>query len=151
MPRYEYKCKGCTWHGLLWKAMNQRDDAHCPKCSRVVARNYGVMGLPNTQNPVVDNRFFNNGRGEYDPGLGEVIHSRKHRQEVMEAKGLHEVSKYDKDLFLKDREIVPQTTAEIKDQVEKAEGMVQSGEWKAGLPEKRVQEIENGKSQGSSE
>jgi len=151
MPRYEYKCKGCTWHGLLWKAMDQRDDAHCPKCSRVVARNYGVMGLPNTQSPVVDNRFFNNGRGEYDPGLGEVIHSRKHRQEVMEAKGLHEVSKYDKDLFLKDREIVPQTTAEIIDQVEKAEGMVQSGEWKAGLPEKRVQEIENGKSQGSSE
>ena len=151
MPRYEYKCKKCEWHGLLWKAMDQRDNAHCPKCSCVVARNYSVMGLPNTQSPVVDNKYFNNGMGEYDPGLGEVIRSRGHRQEVMEAKGLHEVSKYDKDLFTKDREIIPQTTAEMKDQVERAEGMVQSGEWKDGLSEKRVQEIENGKSQGSSE
>jgi len=151
MPRYEYKCKECKWHGLLWKAMDHRGTARCPECSGVVERAYSVMGLPNTQSPVIDNHFFNNGMGEYDPGLGEIIHSRKHRQEVMDAKGLHEVSKNDKHLFTKDREIVPQTTAEIKDQVEKAEGMVQSGEWKAGLPEKRVQEIENGKSQGPSE
>ena len=61
------------------------------------------------------------------------------------------MSKYDKDLFTKEKEIVPQTTEEMKDQVERAEGMVQSGEWKDGLSEKRVQEIENGKSQGSSE
>lgn len=151
MPRYEYKCGECKWHGLLWRPMDQRNDAFCPDCGAGMGRTYTKIGMPNTQSPVVDNRFFNNGRGEYDPGLGEVIHSRKHRQEVMEAKGLHEVSKYDKDLFLKDREIVPQTTEEIIDQVEKAEGMVQSGEWKAGLPEKRVQEIENGKSQESSE
>ena len=151
MPRYEYKCKECDWHGLLWKPMDQRSHAHCPDCKNLLDRNYSMLGMPNTQSSVVDNKYFNNGMGEYDPGLGEVIRSRRHRQEVMEAKGLHEVSKYDKDLFTKDREIIPQTTAEMKDQVERAEGMVQSGEWKDGLSEKRVQEIENGKSQGSSE
>jgi putative FmdB family regulatory protein len=151
MPRYEFKCPACDWHGLLWKSMNHCNRALCPSCGEDVSRNYSNMGMPSTQSPAIDNKFFNNGAGEYDPGLGEVIRSRRHREEVMERKGLHEVSKYDKDLFTKEREIVPQTTAEMKDQVERAEAMVKSGEWKEGLSEKRVQEIENGKSKGTAE
>ena len=131
--------------------MNHRNRAICPSCGEDMSRHYSPLGMPNTQSASIDNKFFNNGAGEYDPGLGEVIRSRRHREEVMERKGLHEVSKYDKDLFTKEREIVPQTTAEMKDQVERAEAMVKSGEWKEGLSEKRVQEIENGKSKGTAE
>ena len=151
MPRYEFKCDACDWHGLLWKSMNHYNRALCPSCGKDVSRNYSNMGMPSTQSSAIDNKFFNNGLGEYDPGLGEVIRSRRHRQEVMERKGLHEVSKYDKDLFTKERELIPQTNEEMKDQVERAEAMVKSGEWKEGLSEKRVQEIENGKSKGTAE
>ena len=63
----------------------------------------------------------------------------------MERKGLHEVSKYDKDSFTKEREHQPMTDAEAADQYDKAVGMVKSGEWKAGLSEERVQEIESGR------
>mgnify|MGYP003671345257 FL=1 len=80
MPRYEYKCGECKWHGLLWRSMDQRNDAFCPDCGAGMGRTYTKVGMPNTQSPVVDNRFFNNGRGEYDPGLGEAIHSRRQRR-----------------------------------------------------------------------
>tara|TARA_R110002020_G_scaffold403374_1_gene613521 strand:- start:4556 stop:4876 length:321 start_codon:yes stop_codon:yes gene_type:complete len=104
--------------------------------------------MPNTQSPAIDNKFFNNGAGEYDPGLGEVIRSRRHRQEVMERKGLHEVSKNDRDSFLREPEIKPSSDRQMINQVEEAEAMVKSGEWKKGLSEKRIQEIESGNKKG---
>jgi len=144
MPRYEYKCKKCGWHGLLWKTMEQRNDASCPECKSEVGRMFTKMGMPNTQIPAVDNQGFNNGQGVYDEGLGELITSRKHRRKVMEEKGLHEVSKYDRDLFTKEREHNPMPYEQAKNQFEEAESMVKSGEWKAGLSEKRIKEIESG-------
>ena len=62
----------------------------------------------------------------------------------MEKKGLHEVSKYDRDLFLKERDHKPMPYEQAKNQFEEAEGMAKSGEWKAGLSEKRIKEIESG-------
>ena len=144
MPRYEFRCPACDWHGLLWKSMNHCNFALCPSCGEDMSRHYSPLGMPNTQLSSVDNKYFNNGGGEYDPGLGEVIYSRRHRQEVMEKKGLHEVSKYDKDSFTTPREPTPMTDAEAMDQYDKAVGMVKSGEWKNGLSEQRVQEIEQG-------
>ena len=61
----------------------------------------------------------------------------------MDKKGLHEVSKYDKDLFTKEWEHKPMTTKEAKNQFEEAESMVSTGEWKKGLTEKRVAEVES--------
>ena len=144
MPRYEYKCEKCKWHGLLWKTMEQRNDAFCPDCRSGMGRIYTKMGMPNTQIPSVDNHIFNNGQGVMDDGLGEVITSRRHRRKVMEEKGLHEVSKYDRDLFLKERDHKPMPYEQAKNQFEEAEGMAKSGEWKAGLSEKRIKEIESG-------
>ena len=144
MPRYEYKCGECKWHGLLWRPMDQRNDAFCPDCRSGMGRIYTKIGIPNTQIPSVDNHDFNNGQGVMDDGLGEVITSRRHRQEVMEKKGLHEVSKYDRDLFLKERDHKPMPYEQAKNQFEEAEGMAKSGEWKAGLSEKRIKEIESG-------
>ena len=144
MPRYEYKCEKCKWHGLLWRTMKQRNDACCPECLSGMGRIYTKMGMPNTQIPAVDNHGFNNGQGVMDDGLGEVITSRRHRREVMEKKGLHEVSKYDRDLFLKERVHKPMPYEQAKNQFEEAEGMAKSGEWKAGLSEKRIKEIESG-------
>jgi len=148
MPRYEFKCPACDWHGLLWKSMNHCNRALCPSCGEDVSRNYSSLGMPNTQSPAIDNKFFNNGAGEYDPGLGEVIRSRRHRQEVMERKGLHEVSKNDRDSFLREPEIKPSSDRQMINQVEEAEAMVKSGEWKKGLSEKRIQEIESGNKKG---
>ena len=138
MPRYEYKCDKCEWHGLLWKPMEQRNDAICPECRSELGRMFTTMGMPNTQIPAVDNH------GVYDDGLGELITSRKHRREVMEKKGLHEVSKGDRALFTKEREHNPMPYEQAKNQFEEAESMVKSGEWKAGLSEKRIKEIESG-------
>jgi putative FmdB family regulatory protein len=144
MPRYEFRCPACDWHGLLWKSMNHRNKAICPTCGEDMSRHYSPLGMPNTQMASIDNKDFNNGQGVYDDGLGEVIHSRRHRQEVMERKGLHEVSKYDRDSFTKDREHTPMPFEQAKNQFEEAEAMVKSGEWKEGLSEKRVHEIESG-------
>jgi len=144
MPRYEYKCDECEWHGLLWRTMEQRNDAICPKCRSEVGRIFTTMGMPNTQIPAVDNHEFNNGKGVFDDGLGELITSRKHRREVMEKKGLHEVSKEDRDLFTKEREHKPMSYEQAKNQFEEAEAMVSNGKWKEGLSEKRVKEIESG-------
>jgi hypothetical protein len=96
--------------------------------------------------------------GVYDKGLGEVVCSRKHRREIMKRKGLHEVSKYDKDEFTKDPTITPPTYKEKVDQFDEAVNMVKTGEWKKGLTGRQVQEVENarsatkrGRSGGSSE
>lgn len=145
MPRYEYTCKKCEWHGLLWKPMKERNNASCPLCRSTIERTYTVMGLHNTQSPAMDNHGYNNGQGVYDKGLGEVIRSRRHRQEVMDKKGLHEVSSRDKDLFTKEWEHKPMTTNEARNQFEEAESMVSSGEWKKGLTEKRISEVESGR------
>jgi len=144
MPRYEYKCDKCEWHGLLWRTMEQRNSAFCPDCRSEVGRMFTMMGMPNTQIPAVDNHEFNNGQGVFDDGLGELITSRKHRREVMEKKGLHEVSKEDRDLFTKEREHKPMPYEQAKNQFEEAEAMVSNGKWKEGLSEKRVKEIESG-------
>ena len=128
--------------------MNHRNRAICPSCGEDMSRHYSPLGMPNTQSPSIDNKYFNNGMGEYDPGLGEVIRSRKHREEVMERKGLHEVSKYDRDSFLKEPGIKPPSDEQMLNQVEEAEAMVKSGEWKKGLSEERVQEIESGDKKG---
>jgi len=117
MPRYEYKCEKCKWHGLLWKTMAQRNDALCPDCRSGMGRMFTKMGMPNTQIPSVDNHIFNNGQGVMDDGLGEIITSRRHRRKVMEEKGLHEVSKYDRELFLKERVHEPMPYEQAKKSV----------------------------------
>ena len=129
--------------------MNHCNRALCPSCGEDVSRNYSKMGMPNTQSSYLDNHNFNNGAGAFDEGLGEVIHSRRHREEVMEKKGLHEVSKNDRDLFLQEPTRKPISEEKARDQFEEAEAMVATGAWKEGLSEKRVQEIESGKSRGS--
>lgn len=123
--------------------MELRNNAFCPDCKSVVERMFTMLGMPNTQIPAVDNHEFNNGQGVFDNGLGELITSRKHRREVMEKKGLHEVSKGDRDLFTKEREHKPMPYEQAKNQFEEAEAMVGNGKWKEGLSEQRVKEIEN--------
>jgi putative FmdB family regulatory protein len=146
MPRYEFKCHSCDWHGLLWKSMNHCNRALCPSCGVDVSRNYSSMGMPSTQSSTIDNQYFNNGQGGFDRGLGEVVYSREHRRQIMERKGLHEVSKYDKEDFLGERKIKPPTEKEMSDQYDEAVNMVKTGEWKKGLTEKQVQEVENARS-----
>ncbi len=144
MPRYEYKC-GCGWHGLLIRPLEECAATGCPACGQVMPRTYTAMGMPYTQSPLIDNREFNNGLGVFDRGLGEVVMSRKHRREIMERKGLQEVSKYDRDVLLKDPEIKPPSAQEATAQFDEAVAMTNSGEWKKGLSEKRIQEIEGGR------
>jgi len=144
MPRYEFLCRQCGHHGLVWREIEERTTAPCPDCYAEMGRYYTRMGLPSTQSPAVDNREFNNGGGVYDMGLGEVVTSRKHRREIMERKGLHELSKYDKDLVNKERTPTPMSDSDAMDQYEKTVARVKSGEWKEGLSGERIQEIESG-------
>jgi len=158
MPTYEFECNTCGWHGLLKRPMSHCGEGYCPDCKEAVERTFTILSLPNAQSPKIDNHDFNHGLGVYDKGLGEVVCSRKHRREIMKRKGLHEVSKYDKDEFTKDPTITPPTYKEKVDQFDEAVNMVKTGEWKKGLTGRQVQEVENarsatkrGRSGGSSE
>jgi len=146
MPRYEFECSICGWHGLLKRPMSHSDEAYCPDCKETMERVFTPLGLPYTQIPKVDNHDFNNGQGVYDRGLGEVVYSRQHRRQIMKRKGLHEVSKYDKDEFTRDPTIKPPTDKEKVDQFDEAINMVKTGEWKKGLTGRQVQEVENARS-----
>ena len=158
MPTYEFECNTCGWHGLLKRPMSHCGEGYCPDCKEAVERTFTILSLPNAQSPKIDNHDFNHGLGVYDKGLGEVVCSRKHRREIMKRKGLHEVSKYDRDEFTKDPTITPPTYKEKVDQFDEAVNMVKTGEWKKGLTGRQVQEVENarsatkrGRSGGSSE
>lgn len=144
MPRYEFLCRGCGYHNLVWRESEDCSWALCPDCEKTMERFYTRMGMPGTQSSRIDNQEFNNGRGVYDRGLGEVVTSRKHRREIMERKGLHELSKYDRDLVNKEHVPHPMSHSEAMDQYEKAVARVKSGEWKEGLSGERIQEIESG-------
>ena len=128
MPRYEFECSSCGWHGLLKRPMSHCGEADCPDCKEAMERTFTTLSLPNAQSPKVDNHDFNNGMGAYDRGLGEVVYSRKHRRQIMKQKGL------------------PPTDKEKVDQFDEAVNMVKTGEWKKGLTGRQVQEVENARS-----
>ena len=125
--------------------MSHCGEGYCPDCKEAVERTFTILSLPNAQSPKIDNHDFNHGLGVYDKGLGEVVCSRKHRREIMKRKGLHEVSKYDRDEFTKDPTITPPTYKEKVDQFDEAVNMVKTGEWKKGLTGSQMRRMEESK------
>lgn len=83
---YCYECE-CGEEFEVCKSVRQIDDPeHCPHCDRVARR---VMS---------SSVFFIGAKvedAEYNPGLGQVIRNKKHREEVAKQKGLIEIGNQD--------------------------------------------------------
>lgn len=92
MPLYEYECPICSTRNEAVRSYERRDISPiCPGC-----RSYdqGMTRIPSligkTAKAWGDSQW-----GYMDYGLGQVVRSERHRQEIMKSKGLAEVSGYD--------------------------------------------------------
>ena len=85
MPRYDYLCKPCDKVFEAVVPMATRRDMLCPSCHNPVQMTFIVP--PYTQSPRHD-AYYNHGQGYFDYGLGTFIRGRRHREEVMAAKGV---------------------------------------------------------------
>jgi len=85
MPLYEYRCK-CGWGDEYVRRYEvSRRPVSCPQCQGAAQR---VLCVP----ALTPGRWGDTPWSYYDNGLGMQIHSKGHRAQVMQARGLRELA-----------------------------------------------------------
>ena len=133
MPRYAYECEQCNWTDIFVRSITERVLSQCPNChdKGELRPLITTMHHPHTISPVVSNHQFNHGMGEYDVGLGAVVHSREEQQRIMKQKGLEEITQKDMDDAMSNQLAEPPpavTIDEVKDLWDEAAARVERGE-----------------------
>jgi len=90
---YEYKCPQCETKFDVVKHHNDYNrEEHCPNCDDEAARVFSTPYIPKAYH------------AEYNQGLGCVVKSKKHKEEICKRKGLIEVGSEKLDTIHKESE-----------------------------------------------
>jgi putative FmdB family regulatory protein len=82
MPTYPYQCLECAkFHDVIKPMSECAKVEHCPTCKSEMERIFTPLHFIGTS---VEN-------AEYNPGLGKVTKSKKHRAELAKQMGVHEI------------------------------------------------------------
>lgn len=81
---YEYRCLDCNKRFDVYKSMKDMErNENCPRCGEFAERLFVPSRVHLSKTKVE--------HPEYNPGLGQVVKNRSHKQEIMKRKGLEEV------------------------------------------------------------